>query len=200
MSYKVSVSETIIFPVTTNVFACPYDQNWFLRKKLKFMCWLGPALGPRSARAAKIRVRTGPGHGLGGTWNKLKTSQTLSFHVPNTSETFRKNFFSSHFESGLGPARASPGPNQALSSRPGPSEGPTRARANTWILTFSSKINFGHMNMQKRLLWPEICQFHSQKPYRTCRIVIFNFQRKSESSLLFISMATMWKWNSYFFA
>ena len=48
MSYKVSVSETDIFPVTTNVFACSYDQNWFLRKKLKFMCWLGPALGPRS--------------------------------------------------------------------------------------------------------------------------------------------------------
>ena len=41
MSYKVSVSETDIFPVTTNVFASSYDQNLFLRKKLKFMCWLG---------------------------------------------------------------------------------------------------------------------------------------------------------------
>ena len=70
-------------------------------------------------------------------------------------------------------------------ARPGPSEGPTRARANTWILTFSSKINFGRMNMRKRLLWPEICQFHSQKPYRTCRTLIFNFQRKSEFSLFF---------------
>ena len=53
------------------------------------------------------------------------------------------------------------------------------ARVNTWILTFSSKINFGRMNMRKRLLWPEICQFNLQKPYRTCRTLIFNFQRKS---------------------
>ena len=114
---------------------------------------VGPSLGPGRARAAKIRLRTGPGHGLGRTWNKLKTSQTLSFHVPNTSETFRKNFFSSHFESG--------------------------------ILTFSSKINFGRMNMRKRLLWPEICQFDLQKPYRTCKTRIFNFHRKSEFSLFF---------------
>ena len=28
-----------------------------------------------------------------GACNKLKASQTSSFHVPNTSETFRKNFF-----------------------------------------------------------------------------------------------------------
>ena len=69
---------------------------------------------------------------------------------------------------------------------------PTRARDNTWILTFSSKINFGRMNMRKRLLWPEICQFHSQKPYRTCRTLIFNFQRKREFSLFF-SLA----WHTY---
>ena len=37
MSYKVSVSETDIFPVTTNVFACSYDPsqhmnfNFFLK-------------------------------------------------------------------------------------------------------------------------------------------------------------------------
>ena len=111
------------------------------------------------ARAAKIRVRTGPGHGLGRTWNKLKTSQTLSFHVPNTSETFRKNFFSSHFESG---------PRQHMNFN-----------------FFLKNQFFGRMNMRKRLLWPEICQFHSQKPYRTCRTLIFNFQRKSEFSLFF---------------
>ena len=66
MSYKVSVSETDIFPVTTNVFACSYDQNWFLRKKLKFMCCLGSALGPRSARAGR-RAQTR----LKMTWKKV---------------------------------------------------------------------------------------------------------------------------------
>ena len=33
-----------------------------------------------------------------------------------------------------------------------------------------------------------VLQFYSQKPYRTCRTLIFNFQRKSESSLFFSSM------------
>ena len=83
---------------------------------------------------------------------------------------------------GLGPALAWPGPGRG---RPGPNEGPARARSNTWILTFSSKINFGRMNMRKRLLWPEICQFNLRKPYRTCRTLIFNFQRKSEFFLFF---------------
>ena len=160
MSYKVSVSETDIFPVTTNVFACSYDQNWFLRKKLKFMCWLGPALGPRSARPGPRKSGTGPAPGM--AWVGLETSWKHPKHYPFMSQTPQKHLEKTFFQVIL-----------------------SRARANTWILTFSSKINFGRMNMRKRLLWPEICQFHSQKPYTTCRTLIFNFQRKSESSLFF---------------
>ena len=82
---------------------------------------------------------------------------------------------------------------------PGPSAGPNQVSQHI-NFTFSSKMNFDRMNMWKRLLWPEICQFNLQKPYRTCRTLIFNFQRKITVNfrVFFTSIMVMYVFESFF--
>lgn len=131
----------------------------FWGKVKKFMWWLGPALGPRSAG--------GPEPCLG-IHSNMTSDDILDVLEFSWTHLWPPGIIWKYLAKKKLPSQ---GP-------PGASEGSAWARANTWVLTFSSKINFSCMNTQKRLLSPDTCQFSSQKPHRGRRTLIFNFLRK----------------------